>query len=64
MPLPFEIPARARHWRNASQAGLAQAAKTPGEVAQTILIVTWYILGLGLLVVLGGERVTKMEGLF
>ena len=50
--------------RNTSPNILVQAWKTPGEVAQMILFVICYLVGLVALVVLGGERVTKMEGIF
>lgn len=41
-----------------------QAAKTPGEVARTILFVFCYLAGLIALIVIGGEKVTKLPGIF
>ena len=43
---------------------LVQAARTPGEVAKVILFVFLYLAGMIALVVLGGERVQKMPGIF
>lgn len=50
--------------RNAAPNIFVQAAKTPGEVAKTILFVLCYLVGMIALVVLGGERVQKMPGVF
>jgi hypothetical protein len=43
---------------------LVQAARTPGEVAKVILFVLLYLAGMIALVVLGGERVQKLPGIF
>lgn len=50
--------------RNTAPNIFVQAAKTPGEVAKMILFVLCYVVGLILLVNLGGEKVTKLPGLF
>jgi hypothetical protein len=50
--------------RNETPNLLVQAAKTPGEVAQMILFVICYILELAGIVVMGGERLQKIPGLF
>jgi len=50
--------------RNETPNLFVQAAKTPGEVAKMILFVLCYVIGLVALVVLGGERVQKMPGIF
>lgn len=41
-----------------------QAARTPGEVAQTLLFVLCYVVGLCALVIVGGESVTRLPGVF
>lgn len=41
-----------------------QAAETPGEVAKLVLFVFLYVAGLAALVILGGERVQKLPGIF
>jgi hypothetical protein len=50
--------------RHTSPNLLVQAAKTPGEVAQLILFVLLYVIGLAALVIIGGERVHRMPGIF
>lgn len=50
--------------RNTAPNVLVQAAKTPGEVAKLILFVGCYFVGLVGIVVVGGERVQKMPGIF
>jgi len=43
---------------------LVQAAKTPGEVAQMILFVICYVFGLAGSMILWGERIQKIPGIF
>ena len=50
--------------RNEAPNLLVQAAKTPGEVAKVILFMFLYLVGMIALVVLGGERVQKLPGIF
>jgi len=50
--------------RNEAPNLLVQAAETPGEVAKVILFVLLYVLGLAALVIIGGERVQKLPGIF
>jgi len=50
--------------RNTAPNILVQAAETPGEVARTILFVFLYVVGLAGVVIIGGERVQKMPGIF
>ena len=50
--------------RNTAPNILVQAVETPGEVARTILFVFLYVVGLAAFVIIGGERVQKMEGIF
>lgn len=50
--------------RNEAPNVLMQAAKTPGEVAKMILFVILYLAGMAAIVVIGGERVQKMPGIF
>lgn len=41
-----------------------QAAKTPGELAKTILFVGCYLTGMIALIVVGGEKFTGLPGIF
>ncbi len=50
--------------RNTAPNIFVQAAKTPGEVAKFILFVVCYVIGLAAFVIIGGERVQKMPGIF
>ena len=43
---------------------LTQAAKTPGEVAKMIIFVGCYVIEMAGIVILGGERVQKIPGIF
>jgi hypothetical protein len=50
--------------RNEAPNLLVQAAQTPGEVAKVILFVILYVIGMAALVIVGGERVRNMPGIF
>ena len=50
--------------RNTAPNILVQAVETPGEVARTILFVFLDVVGLAAFVIVGGERVQKMDGIF
>lgn len=50
--------------RNTTPGVLVQAVKTPGEVAQMVLFVLCYFLAMVAVIVLGGERVQKLPGIF
>ncbi len=50
--------------RNETPNILVQAAKAPGEVAQMILFVLLYLAAMIALIVFGGEKVTKLPGIF
>ena len=50
--------------RNTSPNLFVQAVKTPGEVAQMILLVICYVIGLAGIMIIWGDRVQKIAGLF
>ena len=43
---------------------LVQAAETPGEVARMVLFVFLYVAGLAVMMIIAGERVQKLPGIF
>ena len=50
--------------RNTAPNLFVQAVKTPGEVAQMILFVICYVIGLAGIMIIWGDRVQKIPGLF
>ena len=50
--------------RNESPNILVQAARTPGEVAKTVIFVLLYLVAMIALIILGGEKVNRIPGIF
>ena len=50
--------------RDQSPGVLVQAARAPGEVAKTVIFVLLYFLSMMASVILGGERVHRLPGIF
>lgn len=49
--------------RNEPPSLVVEAARAPGEVAQTILFVVLYLVALAALIILGGEKVHRTPGI-